>query len=151
MYRDGDCLRWAGARQSEGQRPVVFWRGQRHLARRLLLELKGYDVRGKYVRGNALVCAHPESCMNIHHMSVAPGAHMLRAADVAQARLSRAKAAAVSKEAFAKIKMKDMPRIEKMRAQGASWAKIGEAFSTTAATAHRRYATYCRLHGKGWM
>lgn len=71
VYLDGDCRLWAGSVHAQGM-PVVSWNRKTHLARRLLLQLRGLPVGAR----TWMTCGN-ERCMALRHMRTGTAAEML--------------------------------------------------------------------------
>lgn len=142
---DGECRIWAGA--TTAGVPTVRWRGHTLSARRLLPKLMGKQIDPIEVVyphcGNSL-------CMNPDHLRIgtykrmaevykgmgkwASGPRMSIA--VAKARVTRDK-----------IGLANRGAVEKMRAEGRTWAEIGAHFGVSASTAHQASKTWRRVLG----
>lgn len=128
VYRDGDCLTWAGPFQSSGE-PRIMWHRKQNLARRLLITLSGHELRPKDRVFD--VCGN-RKCMNRAHLRVGTHAQALKQRAKEGAYLSGARrslVAAMGRAKNARMGIHDAPDVLRMRAEGRTYKEIAARYS----------------------
>lgn len=143
VYRDGDCLIWAGSVSVSGN-PRITWNKKIYLARRLMLQLMGVWVIGKKVTES---CDH-KLCMNKAHLLVLSQKQVMnRAAKKGhwQVGAIRALRAAMGKASTAKLPVTEARNVMKMRADGVKPKDICAKYGIDGRNLNRHEKTWKRI------
>jgi hypothetical protein len=127
VYRDGDCLNWAGPAFSISGAPRVGWQRRSHLARRLLLQLLGRDPGPKKVthRCDSPICMNPEHLIALEHRALVRRSAAQGHWQVGAIRSMRA---AVGKAKTARLPITEARAVMQARAAGQTYKAIGERY-----------------------
>lgn len=154
VYVRDECRIWAGPVDGRGH-PRVGWRRERHSARLLMLKLSGRLPRKDRGLVAWTTCADP-LCMAERHIVVGTRADMARW--MAKHRLSShglphslAIARSHATRGTARMPMSCRHEVARMRAEGSSWAAIGERYGITKTAARNSYLRWERLGLIHWM
>lgn len=142
---DGECRIWAGT-VVQGV-PVVRWKGRMLSARRLLPKLMGKQIGPREV---VYPCCGNGLCLNPQHLRIdtrkrMAGVYKRLGKWASGPRMSIVAAKAGAHRA--KIGLANRGAVEKMRAEGRTWAEIGAHFGVSASTAHQASKTWRRVLG----
>lgn len=127
VYRDEDCLNWAGPAFKKNGTPKIGWKGKTYLARRLLLQLLGQDPGEKEVTH---LC-ESRLCMNRAHLVTLDHADILRRSARQghwQVGAVRSMRAAVGKAKTAKLPITEARAVMRARAAGETYKTIGDRY-----------------------
>lgn len=147
-YADGDCLLWAGACHSSGA-PIVMWKRQRWLARRLLLVLAGRRIDGKSVYDT---CGESR-CMNEAHLRAGTQGDALRNAarnGAYPSGVRRSMITALGLAKSARLGVHDMPQVLRLRAEGQTLEAIGRRYGVTRSAVGKAITTWRRAGITEW-
>lgn len=131
VYRDGDCLLWAGPTFRANGAPRVGWMRKSYLARRLMLSLLGRDPGTKEVTHRC----EQRACMNEKHLIVLEHKALIRRAARQghwQTGAIRSMRAAVGKAKTAKLPITEARKVMKARARGETYQAIGDRYGVHA-------------------
>ena len=149
VYRDGDCLLWAGYTH-ETAGPRVTWRRQAWIARRLLVTLMGRTLsRNERVYDT---CGQAR-CMNHDHLRVGKHRDAMRQAAKEGAFLSGARRslmAAIGRAGKARLGIHDAPTVLQLRASGVTYRQIGERYGVTPSAVGHAIAAWRRVGITEW-
>lgn len=143
VYRDGDCLTWAGSVSVTGN-PRIMWAKKMYLGRRLLMQLSGVDLGNKKVTetcGNKL-------CMNKAHLLVVTHKQaMVRAARGGKLTVGaiRALKAAMGRSKTSKMPITEAKRVMQMRAEGVKLKDICAKYGVSHQQFYRSEKTWRRV------
>lgn len=148
VYRDGDCLLWAGTSRPDAG-PMVMWKRKRWLARRLLLTLMGRRIADKRVFDT---CGESR-CMNHKHLRIGSQGAALRLAARNGAYPKGARRSlltALGMARRARLGIHDMPDVGRMRADGMTLAAIGERYGVSRSAVGTAIQRWRRSGLGGW-
>jgi hypothetical protein len=127
LNEDG-CRIWAGCFASCNGSPTVVWNYKKVLARRLLAQLSGMDIRPRYVVWTS--CGDVR-CMNPEHFSIGTRAVMARSMKSRGAYCSgarRAMASAIGRAKNAKLPITERRTVLRMIADGATHKEVAAKY-----------------------
>lgn len=122
------CLRWAGTFQKNN--PLVQWRKERWMARRLLWVLSGGEIpHGHFIWD---VCGN-RACMNLAHLRCGTRSEMHRAVP-RPVTIEHSLAIAHGKSQTSRLGLDKRDDVLRMVAQGRTHAEIGRTYGVTGNT-----------------
>lgn len=140
---DGECRIWAG-RKRRGL-PIVQWRHDRWMARRLLWVLSGRDLPHGHMVFDT--CGN-HACMNIRHLRAGTRDEMYKVAP----RRHGAGAGitlAIALADRAKMGIRERGAVASMLAQGMTYTEIGRRYGVTGGAVSQAVARWNRMAGMG--
>lgn len=143
---DDGCPLWAGAKSGTNA-PLIDWKNSRHNARRLMLALLGRPIPDGQVVWTSCgktLCMHPD------HQRVGTRRQCMRAkakdGRVAHGPVHGLRvAAAVAHRA--RLPMSERFTVARMRADGATWAQIGQHYGVHLSGAARQFQRWEAIFG----
>lgn len=149
VYRDGDCLVWAGPFFAGTRRPQITWNIRGYSARRLLLELSGRRIKGRVVYAT---CGEPR-CMNVAHLRAGTRADATRQAASDGAFPTGARRSLLSLRGHsrrARLGLRHAPEVLMLRANGTTLAQIGERYGVSQQAVSQAIAHWRRAGINPW-
>lgn len=146
LNEDG-CRIWAGCFASCNGSPTVVWNYKKVLARRLLAQLSGMDIRPRYVVWTS--CGDVR-CMNPEHFSIGTRAVMARSMKSRGAYCSgarRAMASAIGRAKNAKLPITERRNLLTLRAHGKTMREIAEVYGVSPSLVSHALRSWQRVFG----
>jgi hypothetical protein len=138
---DGECLIWNGGTDS-GHVPQMRWDGRVQSVRRLLLQEKGQNLKGKYATVN---CGNP-LCVAQGHLTVLTRKQLSkRSAKVTKYHERVTRRIAISKARREKGTVLDMQKAREIRASGLTSRQAAKEFGCS------QYAAWSVIAGRTWV
>jgi len=150
VYRDGDCLRWAGTTTGDGY-PQLMWMGQIYRARRLLIALTEGPLRADQCIWSK--CGS-KSCMAREHLVVGTRAamvkHMAREGRTVRG-AQRAIVVALGRAPRARLPITEAHNVMRLRAEGWTLARIGEKYGVHFSAVSKAIHGWQRSGALSWI
>lgn len=140
---DGDCRIWAG-RKRRGL-PIVQWRHDRWMARRLLWTLSGRELPHGHMVFDT--CGN-RGCMNLKHLRAGTRDEMYKVAPRKHSAGIGVKVA-IAVAGRAKLGVRERDSVARMRADGMTFTEIGRRYGVTGCAVSQAVARWSRMSGMG--